>query len=277
VQPVWANAAGLLLTFGTGLFHYGTYDASFSHIYSALLVSLLVWLTARAAGQGQPLPLVPVVIAAALLFLVRTTSGLLVASWVAACFLPYPELRDRSPKLRFRAALGAGLGLALGAAVTFAINYAMFQRLTLHTYTGESFVWHESNMRRVLGGQLWGVFRIYPMLGIALIAGFVAKPTRYAALWLAGIVAAYTFVYGHWWTWHLSYGFGHRGFVEMIPFAIPVFAVALNALPRATVGSLAALGGIATAYTLHQMLRYWDDQPFRRIGLWDGFWDLLMP
>ena len=52
VGPVWANVSVLLMTFGTGLFHYGTYDASFSHVYSALLIAALIWLGAGLLISG---------------------------------------------------------------------------------------------------------------------------------------------------------------------------------------------------------------------------------
>ena len=85
VSPIWANASVFLLMFGTGLFHYGTYDAAFSHVYSAMLVAALVWTAARAVHLQRPLPFIPVVALAAGLFLVRTTNGLLVGFWVLAC------------------------------------------------------------------------------------------------------------------------------------------------------------------------------------------------
>ena len=55
--PIWAaNVAVLAFTFGTGLFHYGTCDSCFTHIYSALGLSLLVWLWLRSRTKQQPAP-----------------------------------------------------------------------------------------------------------------------------------------------------------------------------------------------------------------------------
>src|SRR5262245_48785699 len=48
VSPPVRHVAVLLVTFGSGLFHYGTYDAAFSHIYSALGAAVLLWIAVAA-------------------------------------------------------------------------------------------------------------------------------------------------------------------------------------------------------------------------------------
>ncbi len=261
-SPVWANVTVLLLTFGGGVFHYGTYDAAFSHVYTATLAAGLVWLAARAVGTGRRLPIVPVVACVAGLFLTRTTNGLLIGFWGLGCFLLAGELARRSEHFRTRAAGGAVIGLAVGLAVTLALNYAMFGRVTLHTYTGESFKWDEPNMLNVLGGAKFGVFRMFPVLAIPVLAGLMARGTRLAVLWLVAVYAAYTVLYGHWWTWHLACGFGHRGFVDLVPFAAPVMAVALSRLPRYLSVPVLALAVAVVGYTMIQMYQYWNNRGY---------------
>jgi len=266
VAPLWANAAVFFLTFGTGLFHYGTYDASYSHIDSALLISALVWLALRAIDGGQTLSLVPVVVLTALLFLVRTTNILLIGIWVLGCISWPPDRANRSPALRVRALGGATLGLIAGMSATLAVNYAMFGRLTLHTYSGERFVWGDPKLLLVLSGENHGLFRLYPVLGVTIVVGLIAPRSRWWTIGLVLAIAAYTVLYGHWWTWHLASGFGHRGFVELVPLAVPALALALGSLrPPAAWGTM-VLGGAATAYTLNQMWQYWHDRPYLSLG-----------
>jgi hypothetical protein len=260
--PVWANLTVLLLTFGTGLFHYATYDAAFSHAYSAAFAAALVWLAARALGTGQRLPLAAVVLCAAELFLLRTTNALLLGFWGLGGILISSELARRSPHFRLRVALGASLGLALGLAITLSLNYMMFDRIILHTYTNEHFTWDNPNMLKVLGGERHGAFRLYPVLAIPILAGLLARGTRLAAVWLLAVYAAYTVLYGHWWTWHLACGFGHRGFVDLVPFAFPVMAVAFSRMPRYLSIPLAILAIAAAYYTSIQMYQYWLGEPY---------------
>ncbi len=258
VPLIWSHASILMLTFGTGLFHYATYDAGYSHVYSALLAAALVWLAVRAADTQKPVPLVPVVALVALLLLVRTTNIVLIGSWAAACVLALNGSANR-----VRAAGAAALGVAVGLALTLAVNRAMFGRFTFHTYPGEEFHWHDPHMLLVLGGALNGLFRYAPVLAVALVAALVARGTRLAGVVLVGVVAAYVVLYGHWWTWSLGCGFGHRGFVELVPFAIPVLAKALAALPRKVAIAFTALGTAATIYTVVRMGLYWGDRAFR--------------
>src|SRR5262249_21450457 len=82
VAPLSRHAAVLMLTFGTGLFHYGTHDGSFSHIYSALGAALLLWMAVVAVqDRGGRLPLLGTPFVTLLLLLVRNTNVLLLASW----------------------------------------------------------------------------------------------------------------------------------------------------------------------------------------------------
>lgn len=260
VPPPWANVAVLALTAGTGLFHYGTYDAGFSHVYSALLAAALLWLAARAARGPAPLPVLPVAALVALLLLVRTTNVVLIGAWGAGCLFAL------SGAARSRAAGGAALGVAAGLALTLAVNHQMFGRATFHTYPGEEFHWNDPHMGLVLGGPKNGLLRFYPVLAVAAGAGLAARRARGGALLLLAAGAAYVVLYGHWWTWSLGVGFGHRGFVELVPFAVPVLAAALAALPRPAARGFAALALLAALYTVVRMALYWGWRAYRPDG-----------
>lgn len=266
IAPVWANAAVVLLTFGTGLFHYGTYDASFSHIYSALLIAALVWLALRVVDEARPLPIVPVAVLTIALFLVRTTNILLVGFWMLGCIGWSLGRADRLPGFRVRVIGAATLGLVLAIGMTLTLNYEMFGKLTLNTYSGERFVWDDPKMLLVLTGECYGLFSLYPVLGLTVFAGLIAPGSRGVAVRLILALAAYTVLYGHWWAWHLANGFGHRGFVEVVPFAVTVLALALASLPRPAAWGVTAIGSATTIYTLIQMWQYWHNQPFIPLG-----------
>jgi hypothetical protein len=87
VRPLVSNTVTLAACFGTGLFHYATFDSSFTHAHSAALFAGLVFLGVRAA-QRDSAPH-PVLLAALCFFiaLVRPPDLLpllvMVAAWVA--------------------------------------------------------------------------------------------------------------------------------------------------------------------------------------------------
>lgn len=149
------------------------------------------------------------------------------------------------------------MGVALGLVVTLAVNREMFGRFTFYTYPGEEFHRNDPHVLLVLGGGKHGLFRYYPVMAVALLAPLVARGTRLAALGLLGVVAAYVVLYGHWWSWHLGDGFGHRGFLEAVPFAVPVLAKALSSMSRRVAITFTVLGAAATIYTIVQTCLYW--------------------
>lgn len=255
-SPLWANLSILVLTFGTGLFHYGTYDGGYSHVYSAALAAGLMWLTVRAISLQHPLPVWPIVAFVALLLLVRTTNVVLIGSWACACAV-WGSAASRSPGFRHRSAGAATVGVFLGVVATLGVNYEMFGRLTFHTYPGEEFHWNEPHLLAVLFGEDQGLLTSYPVLGLSVVITLLAGRTRRAALGFLLVLAGYTVLYGHWWTWHLGCGFGHRGFVEAVPFAIPILSLALTVLPRKIAIGFGGVALIAAGFTLVQMCTYW--------------------
>ena len=249
--------------FGTGLFHYGTYDASYSHVYSAALVAALIWLAVRSRSiVSRPLPFFPVVALAAGLFLVRTTNILLVGFWVLAVWCG-PERARQIRRLGIRALAAATIGFPIGIGLTLVLNYEMFGTLTLHTYPGEGFVWDDPKMLLVMIDEQYGVFRSYPILGVTVLAGLMARRapalSRRAGSRARRVYRRFTATGGRG-TW--SSGFGHRGFVEVVPLAIPVLALALSSLPRCCRKGRRGPGRRRMTYTVVQMWQYWHNRPF---------------
>ena len=83
-RPVVANLAVVAAVFGTGLFHYATYDGSFTHVYVALGVAALVWLGVR-FPPSRPPPWWPVVVAGAVCFFMVSMRSLHLLAVAACC------------------------------------------------------------------------------------------------------------------------------------------------------------------------------------------------
>ena len=69
-----SNLAILAVVFGTGLFHYSTYDAAYSHCWTALGMAGLAALVARSGSRNGRISALMLVILAAWLVLVRNTN-----------------------------------------------------------------------------------------------------------------------------------------------------------------------------------------------------------
>jgi len=92
---------------------------------------------------------------------------------------------------------------------------------------------------------------------VMLAAAWAVRRTRLAAAAFTLLILTYATLYGFWWSWKLGAGFGHRGFVELMPVAGVLFVAALatmNARGRAIIVAGAA---VCTLLTINFMIGIW--------------------
>ena len=102
-----------------------------------------------------------------------------------------------------------------------------------------------------------GLFTYYPVVAVLLVSTLAVQKTRRVALWFISLIIVYAGVYGSWHMWMLGGGFGHRGFVEVMPFGIVLFAVALSEMQRYLRIIVVALAMISVFITIELMVGYW--------------------
>lgn len=251
------SAVALLCgTFGTGLFHYATYDGSFSHGSSAMLVAALCWVGVRASGGGRPPPLVPTAVLTALLTLTRNTNVVVVASlvvgWLAWQHVPFWRL---GPLLRHAGPAVAG-GL-VGAAVQVGYNRWATGSWTLSSYGSEPFLFDRPRQHSVLVSYERGLLTWYPALAVGLVALALTRRGRHLGALALVLVVPLVVIYGFWFSWYLGGGFGHRGFVEVVPALVLAFAVGLDELRGPARHLVAGAMVLATLVTVSLMAGYW--------------------
>jgi hypothetical protein len=256
--PEWAaQVATLAVIFGTGPFHYATFYGSYSHVWSGLGLAIFMFLGLRALNTpGGKLPVVSTVATVVLLVLVRNTNALAIAA-LALAYAADLLRRGVSRREVLRDLLIVAVAGAVGLTVQIALNSYAFGRLTLSAYAGEPFLWGRPMAWSVLTAYDQGLLLYAPLVGVVLVAGLAVRATRPATVGYGLLLLAYAFLYGFWHSWMLGAGFGHRGFVELMPPAVPLLAVALGQLPRS--GRIAALLAVALSVfmSLELMAGYW--------------------
>lgn len=250
-----ALAAIAAFVFGTGLFHYSTYDASFSHVYSAFGLSLSLWLVC--GRQRLSLRrLVMFSLVAAWLYSVRQTN---VALSLAVVYMFVREA-DGPDRWRLPVAWLAGTGVA--ATVLLAYGRYVTGEATFSSYGSEGFPTFAGHSLDVLVSYERGLFNYYPvfLLGVAFALFHWRKATSQAFL---ALVAIFALLYGSWHAWHLGAGFGHRGFVELAPLGMIVMANALQAMSSSARRRWMIVIGMCCLMTTAAMSAYWrGDLPF---------------
>ncbi|WP_429243473.1 hypothetical protein [Luteibacter sp. 621] len=257
------------MVFGTGLFHYATYDASFSHIYSAFGLSVLLWLVYGRPGISNG-RIVAFALVAAWLYSVRQTNA------AVSLAVVYVYLRETPGPLRWRVLYAWLSGTGFAAAVLLIYGKYVSGHSSLSSYGSEGFPSFGAHFLDVLVSYERGLISYYPAFGVAVILAlfYIRKPVHHA---FVGLVCIFALLYGSWHAWSLGAGFGHRGFVELAPFGVIVLADALRSMSAVARKGCFAILIICCMATTFAMSAYWRGElPFE--GATAGqYWRSVVP
>lgn len=216
----------LAVAFGTNLFHYFTYDAVFSHVYSFFLFASLIALTTRFAKDASVLSAAGLGVVAGLILLVRPTNG------IALLFVPLHIWSTRPHAGPPLARTFFGLLLTGVLCIALCVPQLLYFRassghLLSYAYGHERFYLDSPMPLHVLVSIKKGLLFWTPML--LLVAAGQKRLRRVvpedAYSWIAIAVLQWALV-SCWWNWWYGGSFGHRAFTEYVAF----FALPLGAL-----------------------------------------------
>jgi hypothetical protein len=263
VNPVrWEQvfAVGAVI-FGTGWFHYATFDATFTHAYAALVVAALIALLLHPQASRPSLWMeVSAAILCFFLVQLRNTDVLLVCVFA----LSSARIRGREDaagsrlvKLA-RAFLAPLAGAGIGVGIQLLYNRWASGGWNLSSYGDEGFLWNRPNHFRVLFSYERGLFTWYPLVAVILLSALPIRSIRSEVLTLVATVGVFVLMYGFWSTWYLGGGFGHRGFVDIAPGLAVVFAATLRNLTRVQRRLVVLLSLGCVVATSRLMWAYWE-------------------
>ncbi|QSQ26454.1 hypothetical protein JY651_16640 [Pyxidicoccus parkwayensis] len=258
-QVVLATLA--VVTFGTNLFHYGTADAIFSHVYSfalfaALLLLVPTWYREPTVRRSLLLGLV-----AGFIMLVRNPNA------VALLFVPlYGVINSETQRQRlafFRTHWRSVACVVLAAAGVLSILVAYWHSATgrwlVFSYRGQGFEFDRPLVLSVLFSVRKGLFFWTPVWLFAVV-GFVRDRERLQNLLLPVLLFTIVHLYlvSTWWHWPYGSSFGHRAFTEASAFFAPGIAGFLASLKHSSSRRLAgAVLALLVAFEVFLMTRYW--------------------
>lgn len=252
------------LTFGTNLFHYGTYDATFSHAFSFFLIA--AWLTIVDRWWRDPVPAVSCAVGgvAALIVLVRNVNAVFLLLLPLYGVTSWSEMRARTRAIWTRSGQLAIAGF-VGAAC-LAPQFWIYRSTTgawiVNSYAmlTNRFVFGSPRLVAVLFSTQKGLFFWSPALLLVLVGAFATRDrTRRLVLPAALIFAAQLYLVSSWTDWQLGGSFGHRAFTDGLALAAPFMASAFawtSTRPAARVVVTVAVSA-AVLLSIAQMTQYW--------------------
>lgn len=220
-----AVLAMLATVFATNVFHYGTYDNSFSQIYSYAAVAMYLYLLMKLMDLGKKgrhryLWLVAIGLSLGLVALIRVPDSV-----VALLLLPV-LLKDQSLKNFAKdASLVAISCLIALLPMLFYLKYAAGSIFTnpykvfpvLGYNEGFSYL-RSPQIANFLFSVRKGLFFWSPVLLLAFASvGALIKRMKWFGISLALVLCLYIYICASWWVWTFGGSFGSRPFVDMMP------------------------------------------------------------
>lgn len=215
-----------LMTYATNLFHYASYDACFSHVYSYMLFNAfllyLYWYESREENKDSTsgswsvkecLLVCVFGLLAGLIFMVRNTNVLFVLTYI------FYGIYDRNTlKKRFFTVIAPKRAVPIIVTGVLAI---MPQMAYWHTVTGkwfvysygenEPFYWGSPEIFNFLFSVRKGMFFWCPFLLLGVIGIFYArKKAKKYYLGLVSFLVVIIYLSSAWWCWYYGGSFGQR-------------------------------------------------------------------
>jgi hypothetical protein len=252
----------VVLLFGTNLYHYATYDSSYSHPYSFALCAALLLLTELWYESATMRRTILLGIVSGLMVLTRHTNVLLLAI-IPLYGVTTFGLQAAVERLWERATALALLATIIIVVVApqVVIYYRATGRLIVSSYGALGFTFASPHIAGVLFSVQKGLFFWSPLLLFA-VAGLAMLRRRLRAFLLpiVLVLGADTYLIASWWDWQFGGSYGHRAFVDVLPMLALGLATFFewstkNRFRLATVTTITVL---ATGLSIFQMLQYWN-------------------
>lgn len=214
----------ILLNFGTNLFHYSTYDASFSHVYTFALISIFLYYTEKFFDQGTLKDTIILAVTFGLLLLVRQTN-------ILVLIIPFLYLFNKSNRISKQEFKRLALKIAIAVVMSFLIflPQMIYWKYTggsflLFSYPGEYFDFLKPELLNTLFSVRKGFFFWAPIL-LFIVPGFIImfKRKDYLRFGSLFFFILQAYLISSWWAWFYGFSYGHRAFVDIFPvLAIPL-------------------------------------------------------
>ncbi len=263
-----------LLTFGTNIFHYATYDAVFSHAYSFFLFASFLYLTIKwyenvgNAHGNSPYSLL-LGLVSGLIIVVRPTNAIFLLIFILYGINLEAISKHLTARVKLFLKQWKHILIIVATCSLLLVPQLLYWKyitgkFIVFSYTGEGFDFTHPQITNVLFSVEKGLFFWAPIL-IFAIAGIylVSKNKKLKAYFLPLIsyILLATYIISAWGDWTYGGSFGHRAFIEsFVILAIPMAAFyswLFEQKNKFVKISILILSSILCFLTIYLMIQYW--------------------
>ena len=204
------------MVFATNLFHYATYDASFSHIYSFFLVTAFIYMVENV--KPGIIRNFFIGFLAGMVLITRNPNVIIVLYYILHSVNDKPSFIAKIKELFKPRTLAVNvLGGIIPVAIQCGYWLAASGKLFIRSYGEEEyFVWLFPYLINVLFSVSKGCFFYAPVLGIAFCGLWVVKKLNKGISFYSILVVILLDIYitSSWYCWGYAGSFGQRPFVD---------------------------------------------------------------
>lgn len=267
-SPQVVSTTLIAIIFGTNLFHYGTYDSSFSHAFSFFLVTLFLWLTEKwfaEIKEVQSKVLMPysilIGIVSGLLFIVRPVNGIIALLFILYGITSLTDIKTRVYefwKIKKSLIVLGAVGLMFVLFINMYYLYGFDHLFAMPYRDNEGFNLLQPQVANFLFSAQKGLFFWSPVL-IFSVLGWVTMKRDNKWKWALLIFFLLSvWVTSSWWHWPYGGSFGSRPFVDyMALFAIPLGYFYTWAWKSKYKMVIIGITAVLILITIKTMLQYW--------------------
>ena len=250
----------------TSLYHYSTYDASFSHIYSYFLVSVFVYNVFTIDFRSSNLKFLFLGVILGLIIITRVPN--IIVGFLLFYILSKYISKHKSKNDKFccyQNMIKKLFVLMLGTFIVVSLQLLYWHHVSgqifVNSYVGESFNFLSPEILNYLFSIRKGLFFWSPILLLSII-GLVALCTQRREClltWLlGGVFLLHTYIASSWWSWYFGGSFGNRVIVDILPILGIPLAICLNLLKEKLSITIVALIILFFVFlNINFMYSYW--------------------
>lgn len=203
----------VLIVFGTNLFHYATYDAWASHVYSFSIISIFIYYARLIYGINSKNYIYLLAFLFSLIILLRPTNAvvLLVVPFFAENFESFRDLVKKYKWTIFKCFF-----LVVGIlSIQLIVYYLEVEEFFVWSYGHETFNFKDPEIFNVLFSYRKGLFIYVPLCFLAL-GGFIYlfKQNKFQFGVLLLLLILSTYIISSWECWWYGCSLGQRVFID---------------------------------------------------------------